>query len=201
MIGVDEARQYYQDNDSAHDFDHVLRVTALAECIGRTEGADMDVLRTAALLHDIGRAEERRSGGCHAEIGAERARTILSGESPEFAARVSDAILSHRFRVTRPPKTLEARVLYDADKLDAIGAIGVARAYAVAGQAGQSLWSPLRRSGGENGGHTPVVEFQMKLGRLKDSLFTVAGRALAQERHAFMVSFFERLEQEVKGER
>lgn len=200
MITEADARAYHAANDSAHDFDHVLRVEALAERIARAEGADLEVVRTAALLHDIGRADELRDGGCHADIAAERVRGILADQAPEFVEAVSEAILSHRFRVARPPKTLEARVLYDADKLDAIGAIGVARAYAVAGQSGQALWSPLRRSSND-GQHTPVVEYQMKLSQLQDRMFTASGRALAQERHAFMVAFFEQLELEVKGER
>jgi len=106
---------------------------------------------------------------------------------------------------------LEARILYDADKLDAIGAIGVARAYAMAGRHNQSLWAEVpvayaqrqRLAGREDeksAKHTPVHEFVFKLSRLQDTLFTATARKMAAERHRFMVAFFERLASEVKGE-
>jgi len=77
MITVEEARQYYPQADSAHGFDHVLRVLVLAERIARAEGADLEIVRAAVLLHDVGRAEEAQGNGCHACIGAARAREIL----------------------------------------------------------------------------------------------------------------------------
>ena len=208
MISVEEARQYYGENDSAHGFEHVLRVAAVAERIALAEGANLEIVRTAALLHDVGRADEERTGESHAEIGARRAREILAGRPTDFVEAVAEAIANHRFRGNGRPASLEARVLFDADKLDAIGAIGVARAYAVGGRANQRLWSPLHdehgvaaNSGfGSDDNHTPVVEFNFKLRRLKDRMFTDAGRALALERHDFMVAFFERLEREARGE-
>ena len=201
---------YYEDNDAAHQFEHVLRVVALAERIARTEGADLDVVRAAALLHDVGRAEQSRTGACHAEVGARQARYILRGYPSGFVEAVAEAVATHRFRGPHGrPRTLEAQVLYDADKLDAIGAIGVARAYAVAGVRGPRLWSPLCAADGEDkscgpgrGGedHTPVQEYLFKLCHLRDTLFTRTGRAIAEGRHAFMAAFFERLEREVRGE-
>ena len=79
MITIEQARAYYSDAGAAHDFEHVLRVLRLAERIGEAEGADMEVLRTAVLLHDVARAAEERGGPCHAEAGAELAREILAG--------------------------------------------------------------------------------------------------------------------------
>jgi len=205
-----EAQGYYEANDASHSFEHVLRVLALAERIAQAEGADVDVVRTAALLHDIGRGEEARTGVCHAEAGARQARDILKDGPADFVEAVAEAIACHRFRrPDRRPQTPEARVLYDADKLDAIGAIGVARAYAVAGRRGQRLYSPLHSADtddlsqavvGESEAHTPVQEYLFKLRHLKDRLFTETGRALAADRHAFMVAFFDRLEAEVRGE-
>jgi uncharacterized protein len=218
VISEEEAQQYYGENDTAHGFEHVLRVTAVAERIAQAEGANLAIVRTAALLHDVGRAEEERTGESHAEIGARRAREILAGRPADFVEAVAGAIANHRFRGNGSPDSLEACVLFDADKLDAIGAIGVARAYAVGGRANQRLWSPLHDEPTQTSevsetsdpvpqhtwwgvsSHTPVVEFNFKLRRLKDRLFTTAGRALAQERHDFMVAFFERLEREVRGE-
>ncbi|MHB1295690.1 MAG: HD domain-containing protein [Anaerolineae bacterium] len=211
MIDVETARTYYAENDSAHGFDHVLRVWRLAERIGLEEGADMQVLQAAALLHDVGRPEELRTGACHARLSAEAARRILSGRPDAQVEAVALAIAEHRFRANRPPSTLEARVLFDADKLDAIGAIGVARAYAIAGARNQRLWAEVPAAYAErsrddaqadlgNGEHTPIHEYLFKLVRLKDHLYTATAKRMAEERHAFMVAFFTRLEGEVRGE-
>jgi uncharacterized protein len=204
MITIEEARRLYPESDTAHGFDHALRVLALAERIGRAEGADLEIVRTAALLHDVAQAEEKSTGACHAEAGAQRAREILQGHPPEKIEAVAQAIATHRFRKKSTPQTLEAQVLYDADKLDAIGAIGVARAYAISGQKGRRLWGPVPANyqGKAQGTpeHTAAHEFVFKLVRLKETLFTPMARAIAEERHRYMVEFFARLEGEVKGE-
>lgn len=211
MISVEEAQRHYRDGDSAHGFDHVLRVWRLALRIAREEQADMEVVSAAALLHDVARPAEQESGVCHAEAGAVMAQRILSGHPSSQVERVATAIAQHRYRGESGPTSPEARVLYDADKLDAIGAIGVARAYAVAGMQGQRVWAhvdqafvdrPPSEGRGDLGAseHTPVHEYLFKLARLKERLFTETARSLAEGRHAFMVAFFEQLEHEVQGE-
>ncbi|NLG51482.1 MAG: HD domain-containing protein [Chloroflexi bacterium] len=211
MIDVETARGYYTDGDSAHGFDHVLRVWRMALHLAEEEGADRDIVSAAALLHDVGRAEERRTGVCHAQEGARRAREILSGQPTAFVEAVAEAIAQHRFRAGQQPTTLEARILFDADKLDAIGAIGVARAYAVAGMLHQHLWARVDpayaerppQAGANDMGeseHTPVHEYLFKLVKLQDRLTTRTGQRIAQGRHRFMVAFFERLEAEVAGQ-
>lgn len=212
-ITIEQARQYYDEADSAHDFDHVLRVLCLAERIGSVEGADTDILRTAVLLHDIGRPEEIREGVCHAQVGAAKARQILAGWPSDRVGAVADAIATHRFRNDAAPQTLEARILYDADKLDCIGAIGVARAYAIGGLMRQRVWAEVAPEYLQNrwenkalaredlsSGHTPVDEFAFKLSRIKDTLFTPTAKRIAEERDRYMAEFFLRLEAEVKGE-
>ncbi len=212
-IGIEEARRLYGAADSVHDFDHILRVLALAERIARAEGADLAVVRTAALLHDWGRAEAEAAGRDHAEVAAERAAAYLQHEPPDFVAAVAQAIIAHRFRTGPGPATLEAQVLFDADKLDAIGAIGVARAFAYAGAYGQRLWVPLAEAqqawvegrhtaaqGNDPAVHTPVHEFVVKLARIKAQLYTRTGRAIAEERHRYMEEFYRRLDAEVLGE-
>jgi uncharacterized protein len=209
VIAIDEARGYYQGADSVHDFDHVLRVLALAERIGAAEGADMEIVRAAALLHDVERERAEAEGLDHAACGADRARDILARHPTERVEAVAHAIAAHRFRSTGvQPQTLEAQVLFDADKLDAIGAVGVARAFAYGGARGQRLWAPVetvdvdawKEQGDDPDAHTPVHEFVVKLSRLKARLFTPTGQAMAEERHACMVAFFERLDAEVRGE-
>jgi len=213
VIDVEQAREYYDESDSAHDFHHVLRVLHLVERIGTAEGADMEILRTAALLHDIGRPEEIRDGICHAQVGGEKARQILVGWPGDKVEAVAHAIATHRFRSDVVPQTLEAKVLYDADKLDSIGAIGVARVYAISGLMGKQLWAEVpddylqTRSQNKaharadlSSNHTPVHEFVFKLAQIKDTLFTTTGREIAEDRHGFMAEFFFRLEAEVNGE-
>ena len=209
MITIAEVRSYYESADTVHDFDHVLRVFVLAERIGRAEGADLATVRAAALLHDVERAQAEADGLDHAAHAADRAREILSGQPEEKVAAVAHAIAAHRFRAGPTPETLEAQVLFDADKLDAIGAVGVARAFAYGGAHNQRLWASVEEvdaarwleEGDDPDAHTPVHEFVVKLSRLKDRLYTQTGRAIAEERHAYMVAFFERLDAEVRGER
>lgn len=209
MISIDEARGYYENSDAVHDFDHVLRVLALAERIGQAEGADMQIVQAAVLLHDAGREEADAQGLDHAAVGAEQARKILAGQPSDKIEAVLHAIAAHRYRTAPQPETLEAQVLFDADKLDAIGAVGIARAFASVGAHGQRLWAPVenmdaahwKKEGDGPEAHTPVHEFVVKLSKLKGRLFTATGLAIAGERHAYMVGFFERLGAEVRGER
>lgn len=203
MIAIQDARQYYQGADAIHDFDHVLRVLAMAERLAQAEGADLEIVRTAALLHDVARGQGDRMINDHALAGAEFARQLLKGQPSDRVEAVAHAIAAHRFRTGPAPQTLEARVLHDADKLDAIGAIGVARAFAYGGHEGQRLWAEVPPGYQENRAnrraHTPVHEYHMKLVKIKGRLLTESARQLAEERHAFVVAFFERLKQEVHG--
>jgi len=218
MISIAQAKQYYERADAVHDFDHVLRVLALAEHIGRAEGANMEIVRAAALLHDVGRERAEAGGLDHAAFAANRAPEILAQHQPERDGPVPPpakiqaivhAIAAHRFRTGPEPSTLEAQVLFDADKLDAIGAVGVARAFAYGGAHGQRLWAPIesvdvaqwQKEGDHPHDHTPVHEFMVKLSRLKERLFTPTGQSIAEERHAYMTTFFERFDAEARGER
>ena len=190
-----------------HDFDHVLRVLNLAERIARAENADPHILRAAVLLHDVDRRQAEAADVDHAIVAARRAQEILAGHPSPRVKKVVQAIAAHRFRTEPEPSTLEAQVLYDADKLDAIGAVGVARAFAYGGAHDQRLWAPIesvdlerwQAEGDDTDVHTPVHEFVVKLSRIRNHLYTPTGRAIAEARHRFMVTFFERLEQEVRG--
>ncbi len=209
-VSIEAARRLYERGGGGHDFDHVLRVLNLALRIGEAEGADLVVLRTAALLHDVAESQDRSA---HHVLGAQRARELLSDRPPEFVEAVAHAIAAHRFRADPAPRTLEAQVLSDADKLDAIGAIGVGRAFAYAGAHGSALWRAGWRSIAEAAaeddalqgpgvlgeGYTPVHEFVYKLDRIPERLYTPAARVVAAERRAFMREFFDRLDREVSG--
>jgi uncharacterized protein len=203
LITVEEARRHYQGADAIHDFDHVLRVLALAERFAEAEGADLEIVRAAALLHDIARGQGDRMTSDHAELGADLARHLLAGHPAQKVEAVAHAIAAHRFRTGPEPQTLEAKILHDADKLDAIGAIGVARAFAYGGHEGQRLWAEVfpgyEESQATRHEHTPVHEYQMKLLKIQDRLLTEGAQRFAVQRHVFMVAFFERLDQEVLG--
>ncbi len=203
---VEEARGIYEANGFSHRWDHVQRVLALAERLARSEGADLEVVRVAALLHDIGRGEEQRSQGavCHAAFGAKLAHQILSRYNlpPHFIKAVVHAIETHRFRSSRRPESLEAKVLFDADKLDALGAVGIGRAFLFAGEVGARLHNPevdLTKTQPYGPEDTAWREFKTKLCKIKDCMLTKEGRRLAEERFRFMEEFFRRLNKEVAG--
>lgn len=190
----------------SHDWDHTMRVYRLCERIGSQEKADMTVLRIAALLHDIGRIHQDNAGGnvCHAAKGAEMAAPML--EKLPLTRRQRDNILhcirAHRFRGSHRPRTIEARALFDADKLDAIGAVGVARAYLFAGEVGARLHNPdncIENTRPYSSEDTGYREYRVKLRKIKDRMLTQTGRRLADGRHAFMVAFFKRFVQEHDG--
>jgi len=210
LLGVKEVcRRLLEEEAGAHGWDHAERVWRLCRHIGAQEGADLEVLELAALLHDIGRAAEKASGGklCHARAGAERAREIMGEQNvPQVtAARVFHCIASHRFRGNNSrPETLEARVLFDADKLDALGAVGVGRAFLFAGEVGARLHNPevdIARTRSYSREDTAYREFFVKLRKVRERMLTGTGRRMAEDRHAFMESFFQRLDQEVRGDR
>ena len=117
--------------DAAHDFDHLVRVMALAETIQASEGGDLPTIWAAVALHDIGQARELRHGGDHALIGAELAGELLwQSQFPQQSiAAVQQAIRDHRMTGKSIPQTLEGRIVYDADKIDCLGAIGIGRLY------------------------------------------------------------------------
>lgn len=211
-----EARALYgaegAENDAAHDFDHVWRVTQLAMRLAQAEGADITVARLAALLHDVpvadheGSAQSRRRA--HHLAAADFARTLLSsrGLEAERVENVVHCIEAHRFRdQSVQPQTIEAKCLYDADKLDSIGAIGIGRAFAFAGATSERLWTePWTATPPDNAkptgrDYTPVHEYVYKLRRIVTTLHTESALRIGEERHRFMINFFDRLDAEMKG--
>ena len=190
----------------SHDWEHTLRVYRLCCDLGPREGVDMTVLLVAALLHDIGRGHQDASRGavCHAERGAQMAADLLNDLpiTDGQKANVLQAIRAHRYRRKPQPQSIEARVLFDADKLDAIGAVGIARAYQFAGELGARLHNPnhdisnTREYSREDTGYR---EYQVKLRHIKDRMLTDAGRRVAEGRHRFMTGFFDRFLEEVEG--
>lgn len=201
-----EAKEYFVGARGSHDFEHTERVLNLAIHIGKKEKADLDVLRIAAILHDIGRKKQDEMLGevCHAEIGGDMARKILKKYDfkDDFIEAVVHCIRSHRFRGNNIPKTKEAKILYDADKLDSIGAIGIGRDFLFAGEIGAKFHNPdvdIAKTKEYSKDDTAYREFLVKLSKVKNKILTKEGKQIAKERHQYMVEFFERLNKEVRG--
>ena len=217
IFTVKEARTLYASSDATHDFDHVLRVARMAVHIAEQEGADVFVVHLAALLHDVpvhsivdAELDYARSvRQAHHLAAAQVARTLLlqRGLGTDVTERVVHCIEAHRYRDrTIQPETLEAKCVYDADKLDSMGAIGIARVFAYAGTHGSRLWAEpvgsmssreIAPAGDE---YTPAHEYFYKLERLHECLHTQTARRIGRERHAFMKRFFERLDVEMMAD-
>ena len=204
----EKARHLFEHAKGSHDWEHTLRVVKLCDHIGRVEKADMDVLRIAACLHDIGRSHQDNSNGhiCHAKKGAAMARPILEPLPllNDQKKNIIHCIRTHRFRGQHTPSTIEAKILFDADKLDAIGAVGIARAYQFAGEVGARLHNPnnnIEHTKAYSKEDTGFREYSVKLRHIKDRILTREGRRMALERHEFMTAFFDRFIQEHNGER
>jgi uncharacterized protein len=169
----------------SHGMDHTERVTRMCRIIGEQEHADMDILIPAALLHDIARPLEKEKGLPHEIEGARMAEEFLlaTGYDRNLIPAITAAIRTHRFSAGEDPETKEARVLSDADKLDAMGAVGIARTFMRAAEHGGDI-------------DDAVFHFHDKLLKLKDLMYTETGRKIALLRHAQLVAFLDALENE-----
>lgn len=217
MLTIEQASRWYPLHDPVHGFDHVLRVVRLAERLAHAEGADLEIVRAAALLHDAQGDDPQASTDdsaeareAHHHTSAVFAARVLRAEGwPEARiAAVEHCIRAHRFRDQRePPQTLEAQILFDADKLDAIGAIGAARAVAFAALDGFPAFSQpseqFQRTGQKEPGeiHSAYHEYLFKLSKLEEKLYTPSAHRIAAGRHRFLEAFFEQIIAEIDGER
>ena len=198
-------------DSTGHDFYHAVRVKRLAVLIGQDDAADLDVLIAAAYLHDIARGEERVENGRivndHVVAGMRCAREVLPriGFPKDKIAQVVECIRHHedyRWDEEGVKLSKEALILQDADRLDAIGAIGIARSFAYGGAIGRPLWDPEEEPGEFQHGvvsRSTLHHFYEKLLRLKDIMNTDLGRKLAEERHAYMEDFLARFKREWEG--
>lgn len=178
---VEEAAKHLH-TDSTHDWEHVLRVLKTAKEIASEEKADLEVVEAACLLHDCGYAEDWQQ---HEKTSARKARGILEKTSfpREKIEQVASCIESHRFSVKGKDESVEAKILRDADKLEAIGAIGIARCF---------MWTGEHKTTFR----IAVAHFHEKLLKVKGSMQTNTGKKIACERHEFMKKFLEELEKE-----
>ena len=191
--------------DAAHDKEHIYRVLYNALIIAETENAvDYDVLITACLLHDIGREAQFKNPAIdHAEYGGEMAREFIvkNGYAAEFAERVKSCIVTHRFRKSNPPATLEAKILFDADKLDVTGAMGIARTLAYKATVDEPLYrldgNGMPTDGSNDTDPSFFGEYKFKLEKLYDKFFTQKAREIASGRAHAAKAFYDSLYSEV----
>ena len=203
------AQNHFLNARHSHDWDHTIRVHNLCMKIGEAENADMPTLSIAAYLHDIGRSAQDLSQGkiCHARQGAEMAKDILSKyDLMGRYGNIIHCIRTHRFRNEDKPETLEARILFDADKLDAIGAIGIARTFAYGGAKNSPIHlpdqPPVQHDTFEHykaARSSSINHFHEKLLLLKDRINTPTAHHIAQQRHDFMLSYLDQFHAEWEG--
>lgn len=207
--------------DSTHDIHHVMRVYNLAMTLAKTENnVNLEILQAGALLHDIGSAKETEDSSGkidHAVIGAEMAGPILKnlGFSDNDISHIQECILTHRYRTERKSETIEAKIVHDADKLDAVGAIGIARAFTWISKHNACIYKKVDSieeyikenltEGKINGRlidkskHSIHINYEIKEKFLLDYLYTETAKKIGQKRLIYYKEFLDRLENEVLG--
>jgi uncharacterized protein len=199
-------RRFTAIDDLAHGWEHVLRVYALALLLAEREEADSFIVGVAALMHDLGRTV-RDPRKHHAKVSVKLAREILHAQSvaPDIQQAILHAIDAHSFSRKVEPRTLEARVVRDADRLDGLGAIGIIR-WAITGtmrRTPQTLTyhpdDPFAEYHEPDEKHYMLDHFYTKLLKLGDTMATATGRELAQRRIAAMQAFLDELRNELNS--
>ena len=193
---VEFVRNTFQDDHSGHDYFHTLRVYKMATKLAEQEGADLAVVQLAALLHDVD--DIKLSPETHADKGRARAFLREHNISEQLIKEICDIIDEVSFKGTDSiaPKTIEGMCVQDADRLDAIGAIGIARAFAYGGSHNRIIHDPEIKptenmNGDEYRNHisTTVNHFYEKLFRLRDLMNTATARKIAEQRERYMKNF------------
>ena len=211
----DEIRKYVKERlknaDIAHRFDHIEYVVKLAKKIGKKEGANLRILIPAAYLHDISFRGEGYAN--HTERSVREAETLLRkiGFSEKEIEKIKETIISSSFESFTKgiePKSIEGKVLRDADWLEAMGARGIARAFAFGSyygckELGKVKWNlkkpPKLKFNLNKPDPSPIYHFFSKLLHLKEKMLTKTGKKLAEKRHKFMIEFLKRYKAECEG--
>ncbi len=191
-------------NDGAHDEHHIYRVLYYALDIAECYEVDIDVVIASALLHDIGRdAQFRNPSLDHSAVGAEMAYDFIvsSGWSEDKASRIQRSISTHRYRKNNEPDSIEAKILFDADKLDVTGAVGIARTLAYKGIVAEPLYTVDRDGRVLDGTRDDVPsffqEYNFKLKNIYDGFYTEKAREIACGRKEAAMRFYESMLEEV----
>lgn len=211
MLTFDQARTWYKHVDAIHNFSHIERVYKMSERLALAEGADLEIVHAAALLHDSeGTTPGSESRKEHHLRSAEFAVRILHKEGwpEERIQAVHHCVCTHRFRGGKEsPATIEAKCLFDAENLDALGAIGATRTVAYAALTDTLLYSPASQQFIETGREIPGEPYSayhehiFKLQKIEKKLFTQTAKEIARSRSFFLNLFFDQLIAEINGER
>ena len=205
---------------AAHDMEHIIRVYRQCLHLAKFEdNVDIHILKTAAILHDIARAREDNDPSRtidHASLGAKMSKEILRhlDYSENQINQITHCIRSHRFRESESPMTIEAKILFDADKLDVLGPVGIARSFMISGAFHQSMYLDTNLDeyikenllNGKPDGriidvskHSPNLEFENKFRKIPGRLYTQKGREIGRKRLDYMERFFEDLKKQIDG--
>ena len=200
----EEVKALYEEADPAHDFSHILRVYQNAQLIGKKEGADMQVLLFSALLHDAGSVSKGLEDSIQSE---QRQKAVLDflikkGLPKNVQEKVLYSVNVHRFSKGIIPDTLEAKILQDADRLDALGAIGIARVFMTGGTLGRALYNPIDpfcKNREPDDRKWNLDHFYKKLLKLESGMHTKTARRLADRRTEVLKRYLLDLEQEIEN--
>jgi uncharacterized protein len=200
-----EVKALYEEADPAHDFSHILRVCQNAQFIGKKEGADMQVLLFSALLHDAGSVSKGLEDPIESEKRWEIVLDFLNkkGLPKNIMEKILYAIEVHRFSKGIVPDTLEARILQDADRLDALGAVGIARVFMTGGTLGRALYNPFDpfcKNREPDDKKWNLDHFYRKLLKLESGMHTKTAREMASRRTEVLERYLSDLEQEIESE-
>jgi len=204
-----EAKKFFDGESGSHNWEHTQRVIRLSKHIGKIEGANLEILELAAILHDICKPEEFKKMGaiCHAEKGAILAKQILTKYKvpQEKINAVVHCIEVHRKTQNKKPETIEAKILFDADKIDSLGATGIGRSFMAASEIKSKFHNDkktrekIQETKEYTAEDTAYREFATTIGQIQGRLHTSEAKRLAKERYAFMEEFFSRLNKETDG--
>lgn len=195
---LNQIEPQFRDDVTGHDIHHITRVLMLSKYMQSHEGGDLDVIEAAAVLHDI---SDHKFNGGKLDEGGEVARAILleNGTSEAFADLVAQIVDQVSFKgdgVSTSELSLEAQIVQDADRLDALGAIGISRTFAYGGKKGQAIYDPQLQPQSHdsfeqyvNSKTTSINHFHEKLLLLFDRLNTETARKIGQKRHEILVNF------------
>jgi uncharacterized protein len=208
MYNIIENYMYECMKDSAHDPEHIFRVLYLSLNIASkiVENINFDILIASCLLHDIGREEQYKNQNiCHAEVGGIMAKEFLlkNGWTEKDSDHVKNCISTHRFRGNNVPETLEAKILFDSDKLDVVGCLGIARTLMYKGIVGNNIYEIKdgKICFGENKDdkETFLTEYNFKLKNLYDKFYTKEASEMAKNQKECAQSFYNNLVDQITG--
>lgn len=200
---LDKTKKFYDNGDPSHDFLHIRRVMKTCERLAREENASVEIVLAAAILHDVVNVPKNHPDRTRAsEMAAAKARELLSatGFSEKEIVRITAAVKEHSYSAAHKPSSIESAILQDADKLDALGAIGIMRTVTCGSKIGSNYYNddePLAKTRELNDKSHTLDHFYVKLFKLPELMNTPSARLEADKRVQFMHNFIAQFESEI----